>query len=127
MDQLAELCVWHSTVNGPRPAHLHNLSRLKVLSLEDADIGDDDLRQLRRIRWLESLNLAKARLSDRAMSRLGELKMLRYLYLYWTNITDDNLRYLRGLCNLEELSLLNTKITKRRARPSQRTGRSPVS
>lgn len=76
-----------------------------------SEITDADLVALAKIaRYVYSLNLREAGVSDGQLATLGSFENLTHLRLELNPITDDGLTPLRGLKHLESLNLYGTKV-----------------
>jgi hypothetical protein len=74
-------------------------------------VDDEDLRLLKCLPQLESLDLANTRISDRGLAHLSDLRNLRSLNLAFTEVTDAGLPHLEPLTNLESLYVTFSKVT----------------
>ncbi|MEM7011278.1 MAG: hypothetical protein AAF585_07325 [Verrucomicrobiota bacterium] len=74
---------------------------------------DDDLRELRRVRAIESLYLDESIITDAGLMEIGRRHELQTLDLDWIQgeITPQGLEQLRGLSALKELRLSGLQIT----------------
>ena len=76
-----------------------------------ASVSDVDLKVLKELTTLKTLNLDSTNITDEGLKELKELKSLLTLYLNSTNITDAGLNELKELTTLKNLFLRETKIT----------------
>ena len=76
---------------------------------EFADSGLDALAPIAD--KIASLDLARTKVTDAGLAKLGAMKNLQELHLENTGITDAGLDHLKGLASLEYLNLYNTKVT----------------
>lgn len=90
-------------------AGLERLNRLEKLELKFTKITD--LRFVRTMARLKTLDLQGSPVGDAALAHLGGLTRLRFLDLTRANITDAGLVHLRNLTGLTSLSLVDTKVT----------------
>ncbi len=82
------------------------------LALVSSGVEDAGLAPLgplaRRLVWLD---LARSRVTDDGLARIGALVELRRLHLEGTSVGDAGLAHLRGLAKLEYLNLYATRVT----------------
>ena len=76
---------------------------------EFADSGLDALAPIAD--KIASLDLARTKVTDAGLAKLGAMKNLLELHLENTGISDAGLDHLKGLASLEYLNLYNTKVT----------------
>jgi hypothetical protein len=76
---------------------------------EFADSGLDALAPIAD--KIASLDLARTKVTDAGLAKLGAMKNLQELHLENTGISDAGLDHLKGLASLEYLNLYNTKVT----------------
>ena len=74
------------------------------------------LKELAKLRNLQSLNIGAVRSPDRRQAyadfkELAELKNLRALYLFYMPVTDADLKHIAGLRELQVLDLSATRVT----------------
>jgi hypothetical protein len=74
-------------------------------------VDDEDLRLLKCLPQLESLDLGNTRISDRGLEHLSGLRTLRSLNLAFTEVTDAGLPHLEPLTRLESLYVSFSKVT----------------
>ena len=72
---------------------------------------DDDLRGLKRLPTLETLELQSTKVTDAGLVHLKGLTNLKELGLALTQITDAGLVHIKGMTKLQELDLRGTKVT----------------
>jgi hypothetical protein len=88
------------------------LKDLKTLSINDTNITDDGLSQLKNLRKLEVLFLDGTAITDTGIKELAGLTELRRLFAKGTAITDVSIEAVRSNHEkLESLQVANTKIT----------------
>ena len=76
----------------------------------NSHFGGDDLKHLKGLYSLETLELSGSRVTNGDLRHLEDLVNLRWLYLDHTSINDDGLLSLRHLVNLEVLALGQTSV-----------------
>ncbi len=82
------------------------------LSLFGADLKDDDLKVLSKLKNLRRLNLGSIyTISGTTLSSLTKLPDLRNLYLYSTTVTNDGLKEICQIKTLRYLDIGNSRIT----------------
>jgi len=81
------------------------------IDLSDTRATDSDLKDLKELEGLLTLELRRTQITDAGMKDLQELKGLRTLGLSSTKITDAGLEDLKELKGLQRLGLISTKIT----------------
>jgi serine/threonine protein kinase len=91
--------------------NLKGLTRLQSLWLPETRITDAGLGHVRGLKSLQGLNLVQTSVSDRGLEQLQGLKALESLYLDGTGVTDGGLKFLKDLTNLRELSLRWTRVS----------------
>jgi len=87
---------------------------LKYLTISDCTIGDAaGWSGLKGNSNLATLSLPQAGVTDEGLKEIGKLTQLKSLSLNSSPITDAGLEELKGLRSLERLSLTGTKITEK--------------
>ena len=61
------------------------------------DYKNDDLKELRELNKLATLDLGQTQITDDGLKKLGGLKSLTVLNLFWTKVTDVGLQDIKGL------------------------------
>jgi Leucine-rich repeat (LRR) protein len=93
-------------------APLDSFRSLRHLSLRDTRISDLVLaRKVGNLKELESLDLARTRISSAGIAGLATLNRLRELNLGYAELDDEGLSKLSGLTELEILNLDSTHVT----------------
>jgi RNA polymerase sigma factor (sigma-70 family) len=77
--------------------YVEGLPDLAVLSLDDTDVTDDDLKSLRTLPALRRLNLSETSVTDAGLVRLKECRLLDWLDIQSTRITEAGLAQLPGV------------------------------
>jgi hypothetical protein len=90
---------------------LRAIHSLKSLELNDTPLTDAGLAQVGQLRSLESLSIAGTLVTDDGLFYLSELSDLRVLYLDNTEISDAGLRQLRRLVKLQVVTMNGTRAT----------------
>ena len=76
-------------------AHIAELTELRELQIDGANVTDAGLKHLQKLKLLEILNLTSTRVSDEGMKILAELKKLRTVDLANTKVTDKGIAELK--------------------------------
>lgn len=92
--------------------HLRELPNLTSLYLEETDLTDAGFAQLSSVARLELLSIGPAQLSDEGLEVLGRLKELRRLFLKdVTGVNGPGLRHLVAASHLKDFSLIGAGVT----------------
>ncbi len=91
--------------------HLKDMKNLQSLDLSGTAVTDADLQQLGNLNGLQSLTLWNTTITDAGLGHLKDLKALKWLDLSGTVVTDKGLELLKGLNNLQKLHVEKTKVT----------------
>ena len=100
-----------SEFGGDDATHFQGLGSLELLWLENSDITDAGLKNLRGLTKLRELNLRCTRVTDEGLEHLAGLTNLEALYLDATQVTDAGLRHLESMKKLRSLGLSETQVT----------------
>jgi len=98
----------NSTVKENDLENLNQFPHLKKLHLQNIAIGDEAIKQLRDLHYLESLNLSGTRISSKALEEISGWKNLKKLFLYNTQITEESVKVLKN--TNPELQVFNTQF-----------------
>lgn len=79
--------------------------------LSDAKIGNDQLKPLKGLKFVYSVNVRGKEIDDNGLALLAEVPSLVRLHLEKTKITDAGLKHLAKLENLEYLNVYGTEVT----------------
>jgi Leucine-rich repeat (LRR) protein len=86
--------------------------RVVAVSFLASKVTDDDLKILRGLTGLKSLDLGFTRISDKGMKYLGDLASLETLSLAGAQyVGDDGLAAIKGLTNLKVIDFAGTRVT----------------
>ncbi len=88
-------------------------SQLVWLDLSNADVSEEQLAALARLRKLQRLNLSGTKAGDATIARLTALPFLETLNLYGTAVTDSALGALGKIPSLSSVYLSQTAVTPR--------------
>ncbi|MFO0968246.1 MAG: hypothetical protein U0793_22035 [Gemmataceae bacterium] len=75
------------------------------ISLRNTKTKDDDLKPLRGLKTLRSLDLSHTEIGNAGLAQLEDLSQLEDLNLAFTAVTDEGLTALRGMTSLKVLNL----------------------
>jgi internalin A len=81
------------------------------LHLHGTKVKDAGLKELARLKSLQSLSLYNTKITNAGLKELAGLTSLQSLNLGGTKVTDAGLKELAGLTTLETLSLFGTQVT----------------
>jgi hypothetical protein len=90
------------------------------VGLGGTSVNDDDLRHLRRLRDLRTLDLSETDITDAGLIHLEDLSQLQTLILGGTEVTDEGLDRLATLSGLDMLWLAYTGVTRQGVASLQR-------
>lgn len=95
----------------PVVRELRDLPDLEEIDLAFANLRDEDLRGIARLRRLSVLNLGQTGVTDAGLAHLRSIRGLRELRLSGTRVTVAGLAHLASLSTLEKLALGETPVT----------------
>jgi hypothetical protein len=98
-------------VTDPQLRHLRGLTELESLDLSGTGIGDSGLAHIKGLTRLKKLKLIHTPITDAGLAHLKRLTALEELNLFATNVTDSGLIHLVGLPRLKTLTLNSTKVS----------------
>lgn len=104
-DNIAGLSLQRMPVDAVGLFYVGKLTALKKLNLNDTEVDDKCLKQLRSLLDLVDLNLAKTAISGSGLAFLIDLKKLKRLDLGYNNLTQSNLASLSAFRELRYLDL----------------------
>lgn len=81
------------------------------LDLSSSAAGDADMKDLARMKSLDTLNADETQITDAGLKELVGLKQLRVICLFGTRIKDAGMKSLAGLPALEELDVRKNAVT----------------
>jgi len=90
---------------------LKKLKSLQSLDLTDTKITDAGLKELKELKSLQELDLSGTKVTDAGLKELKELKSLQRLNLFGTSVTDAGLKELKELKHLQWLVLGPVAVT----------------
>jgi hypothetical protein len=110
-DNIASLSLQRMPVDAVGLYYVGKLSALKKLILNDTEVDDKSLKQLRSLLDLVDLDLAKTAISGSGLAFLRELKKLKRLDLGYNNLTESNLASLSAFGELRYLDLSHCALS----------------
>jgi Leucine-rich repeat (LRR) protein len=102
---------WDSKITDEGLKDVAKLKNLESLILRTTEITDEGLKEVAKLEKLEELSLYTTQITDAGLKEVTKLQNLKTLGLGKTKITDEGLKELAKLKNLEELGLSATQIT----------------
>lgn len=91
--------------------HLRSMTNLRVLQLNQTQIGDDGLQHLHDLVNLTDLDLSGTGATDRGLNYLHGLTKLESLRLNRTNVSDEGIAFLWNHPSLLTLEAKRTRVT----------------
>lgn len=123
-DHVENLDLSYTQVKDSDLAYLGKLTRLRKLHLSGCQITDAGVALLAEHCWrLTGLSLDNTPITDRALKELAKLRFLETIDLHHTNITDEGILALRGLKKLSSVAAWNTKVTRKSKEQGSRATR----
>jgi hypothetical protein len=89
----------------------NDVRRVIRVTIQSADLGEDDLVVLADLPYLKYLNLSGPAITDASLEHVKNLKQLRCLKLIDSKVSDAGLRCVSKLENLDGLYLSGTQFT----------------
>jgi Leucine-rich repeat (LRR) protein len=112
LPSVVSLTVQQTEVSDAMLAQLRDRREMEILSLMEVDVEDDDLEFLSRLARLKSLHLVRTRVTSDGLARVRGLTELVNLSLQnCPQVTDQGLAHLAGLVKLRTLDLSRTGIS----------------
>jgi internalin A len=81
------------------------------VNLDESKVTDNDLKQLKEFKKLQTLSLDSTKITDAGLKELKEITSLQALSLNGTKVTDNGLKELKELKNLKSLAVAGTAVT----------------
>lgn len=101
-------------IDGSCLARLSKFPKLRYVSFWNTVFEEKNIKYLKDMPQLETVNLSDCRIDTAGMKLLGTCTQLKRVYLAWNHkLKDSDLEYLLPLKNLEDLDLRATPITDR--------------
>ena len=83
-------------------------THLQRLYLQNTKTGDEGVKNLRDLQYLDLLNLSGTKVSDKTLDEISRWKHLKKLYIYNTSVTSESLASLKK--SHPDLEVFNTQI-----------------
>jgi len=109
--RLRRLSLGEANVTGVGFKGLESLTRLEELSLDRTDFDDEGARCLAAFSSIRILNLSETKITSAALTDISTMSRLSNLSLEATAVDDASLLHLARLPNLGRLNLRETRIT----------------
>jgi uncharacterized membrane protein len=107
-DQIISIDMGNSEVNDDDLKNLTQFPHLRKLHLQNIAIGDEGVKQLRGLRYLDILNLSGTNISAKTLDEISGWKNLKKLYLYNTVVSEESVKSLK--IAHPELEVYNTQF-----------------
>jgi hypothetical protein len=112
LPHLRKLSLGKSVMGSASTAAIGQCSELRVLYLAGSGLSDTELAALKKLTFLESLDISdNPQVTDAGMATVKSLERLQVLNLSKTALTDKGLMELRPLDGLRSLHVVGTKVT----------------
>jgi hypothetical protein len=110
-DSITRLNIDNKQITDTDLEQIKNFSRLQWLWLSGTQVTDAGLKHVGSMSSLEQLDLGSTGITDSGLANLKGLTALEAIYLVNTRITDEGVKHLRGLPKLRLLNLEGTRLT----------------
>jgi hypothetical protein len=112
LPHLRKLSLGKSFMGSASTAAIAQCSELRVLYLAGSGLSDAELAALKKLTFLESLDISEnPQVTDAGMATVKSLERLQVLNLSKTALTDKGLMELKPLDGLRSLQVVGTKVT----------------
>jgi uncharacterized membrane protein len=91
-DNVVSIDLGNSLVTDKDIKHLTDFPHLQKLHLQNVEIGDEGVQQLRSLRYLNILNISGTKVSTKTLEEVTDWKNLKKLYLYNTQVPAELVR-----------------------------------
>ena len=88
-ENIVSIDLGNSPVKDKDLKYLTEFPHLQKLHLQNVDIGDEGVQQLKTLRYLNILNISGTKISPRTLEEVTDWKSLKKLYLYNTPIPSE--------------------------------------
>ncbi len=106
------VCLDHGNdVNDDSISALVELSQVRRIDIEGANVTDAVMAKLKGLKQLRDLFVNKSSVTESGWEFLEHLTRLKSLALYGSNVGDSTLIHIEGLTELTSLTLIDTQIT----------------
>lgn len=106
--QVISIDIGNSIVREKDLELLRQFPHLQKLHLQNIDIGDEGVKQLRSLKYLETLNLSGTKISAMSLEEISTWENLKKFYLYNTSVAEENVDALKS--SHPELQVYNTQF-----------------
>lgn len=107
-NQIVSIDIGNSEIQENELKDLKDFPHLRKLHLQNVAIGDEGVKQLRDLSYLESLNLSGTNISAKTLEEIEGWKHLKKLFLYNTRIGEEQVQALTKAN--PDLTVYNTKF-----------------
>ena len=90
-NQVVSIDCSHSEMNDKQATYLVNFPHLRQLHLQHTNITKEGIASIKRLKFLEYLNLSGTAVTSNIFTQLESVKSLKKLYLYETNISQSEM------------------------------------
>lgn len=109
--EVKSLILRNCRVSSEQLRELRKLRKLEAVDLSWTDVDDDAAAALQYLPSLVELDISHTAVTDRALEHVGQLTSLQNLLLNETQVTDRGLHCLANLRHLLEIDLAGTNVT----------------
>lgn len=109
--ELESLSLWGTTVNDDDLRKLKSLKKLRTIDLSFTDVTGQSLKTLSTLKNLVSVRLDSCDVNDNQLAELESMPQLTMLYLRATKVTDRGLKHISFLDQLLLLELSDCEIS----------------
>jgi len=106
--QIISIDIGNSEASDDDIQNLSQFPHLQKLHLQNIAIGDDGVKQLKDLRYLNVLNLSGTKITGKTLEELSEWNNLKKLYVYNTAVPDGSVKALKEAN--PELEIYNTQF-----------------
>jgi len=107
-DQVVSIDIGNSNVKDDDLKNLTLFPHVQKLHLQNIAIGDEGVRYLKDLRYLDVLNLSGTKVTAKTLNEVSGWKNLKKLYLYNTIVPEESVKSLRN--SHPELEVYNTQF-----------------
>lgn len=107
-NQVVSIDMGNSKVKDDDLKNLSQFRHVQKLHLQNIDIGDEGVKYLRDLPYLDVLNLSGTKVSAKTLDEVSGWKNLKKLYLYNTGVPEESVKSLRK--SHPELEVYNTQF-----------------
>lgn len=107
-NQIISIDMGNSKVKDDDLKNLIQFPHLQKLHLQNIAVGDEGVKQLRGLHYLDVLNLSGTKVSSQTLDEVSGWKNLKKLYLYNTVVSEESVKSLKNAH--PELEIYNTQF-----------------